>query len=152
MNTEPLDDAALTEIERDGLREVSEDRRIASLMRQQRNADTLNRRADVTERLVAALAESVAREQQLREQIRQLAELYLYDEATDQPFSDAYGAFLCLADDAVPFPAVTPDDGDAPEPCPHCTSWREVEPQIFMCKRFLANMCPTVPVETTEDR
>lgn len=24
---------------------------------------------------------------------------------------------------------------DAPERCPHCTSWTEVEPQIFMCRR-----------------
>lgn len=67
MSTEPLDDAALAEMERDGLWEVAEDRRIASLMRVKRGADTLNRRADVTEHLVAALRAERAKTQRVRE-------------------------------------------------------------------------------------
>lgn len=44
-------------------------------------------------------------------------------------------------------------DVDAPEPCPHCTSFRTVEPglghdastaPIVVCRRLEAGMCPTM--------
>ena len=58
----------------------------------------------------------------------------------------------------APVPPQPEPDADAPEPCGHCTSYREIEPgnpgidgpagaAIVICRRFEAGMCPVAQPE-----